>query len=64
MVSLQEQLLKAGLVDKKKVKQAGHDKTKQKRCSRVARARAPATSPQWRNRRPSAFGGRESVANV
>ncbi|HAK93380.1 MAG TPA: DUF2058 domain-containing protein, partial [Massilia timonae] len=29
MVSLQEQLLKAGLVDKKKVKQVNQDKSKQ-----------------------------------
>lgn len=31
MVSLQEQLLKAGLVDKKKVKQANHEKSRQKK---------------------------------
>jgi uncharacterized protein YaiL (DUF2058 family) len=34
MVSLQEQLLKAGLVDKNKVKQANHDKSKQKKVER------------------------------
>lgn len=34
MVSLQEQLLKAGLVDKKKVKQVNQDKTKQKKIER------------------------------
>ena len=34
MASLQEQFLKAGLVDKKKVKQANHDKTKQKKDER------------------------------
>ncbi|QYF94667.1 DUF2058 domain-containing protein [Massilia sp. PAMC28688] len=34
MVSLQEQLLKAGLVDKNKVKQANHDKIKQKKVER------------------------------
>lgn len=34
MVSLQEQLLKAGLVDKNKVKQANHDKVKQKKVER------------------------------
>ncbi|UGQ46942.1 DUF2058 domain-containing protein [Massilia endophytica] len=34
MVSLQDQLLKAGLIDKKKAKQAIHDKTKQKNDER------------------------------
>ena len=34
MVSLAEQLLKAGLVDKNKVKQAGQDKSKQKKVER------------------------------
>ena len=34
MASLQEQLLKAGMVDKNKVKQANHDKTKQKKVER------------------------------
>lgn len=34
MVSLQEQLLKAGLVDKNKVKQANQDKSKQKKVER------------------------------
>jgi len=34
MVSLQEQLLKAGLVDKKKVKLANQDKSKQKKIER------------------------------
>lgn len=34
MVSLQEQLLKAGLVDKNKVKQANHEKSRQKKVER------------------------------
>jgi len=34
MVSLQEQLLKAGLVDKKKAKQANHEKSNQKKVER------------------------------
>lgn len=34
MASLQEQFLKAGLVDKKKVKQTNHDKSKQKKDQR------------------------------
>ena len=34
MASLQDQFLKAGLVDKNKVKQANHDKTKQKKVER------------------------------
>lgn len=34
MVSLQEQLLKAGLVDKNKAKQINHDKNKQKKVER------------------------------
>lgn len=34
MISLQEQLLKAGLVDKNKVKQANQDKSKQKKVER------------------------------
>ncbi|KRB70676.1 DUF2058 domain-containing protein [Noviherbaspirillum sp. Root189] len=34
MVSLQEQLLKAGLVDKNKVKQANQEKSKQKKAER------------------------------
>ena len=34
MASLQEQLLKAGMVDKNKVKQANHDKSKQKKVER------------------------------
>lgn len=34
MASLQEQFLKAGLIDKKKVKQANHDKSKQKKDER------------------------------
>ena len=34
MASLQEQFLKAGLVDKNKAKQASHDKTKQKKTER------------------------------
>ena len=36
MVSLQEQLLKAGLVDKNKVKKANQDKSKQKKDERKA----------------------------
>ena len=34
MASLQDQFLKAGLVDKNKAKQANHDKTKQKKVER------------------------------
>ena len=34
MVSLQEQLMKAGLVDKKKVQKVNQDKTKQKKEER------------------------------
>ena len=34
MASLQEQFLKAGLIDKKKVKQANHEKTHQKKVER------------------------------
>ena len=34
MASLQEQFFKAGLVDKNKLKQASHDKTKQKKVER------------------------------
>ncbi|RYE99187.1 MAG: DUF2058 family protein, partial [Oxalobacteraceae bacterium] len=34
MVSLQEQLMKAGLVDKKKVKVANQEKTKQQKIDR------------------------------
>jgi uncharacterized protein YaiL (DUF2058 family) len=34
MASLQDQFLKAGLVDKNKVKQANHDKSKQKKVER------------------------------
>jgi len=34
MASLQEQFLKAGLVDKKKVKQANHEKSNQKKAER------------------------------
>ena len=34
MASLQEQFLKAGIVDKKKVKQANHEKAKQKKVER------------------------------
>jgi hypothetical protein len=36
MASLQEQFLKAGLVDKKKAKQANHDKSNQKKVERRA----------------------------
>ncbi|RTZ47684.1 DUF2058 domain-containing protein [Candidimonas sp. SYP-B2681] len=55
MVSLQEQLLKAGLVDKKKVKQAGHDKSKQTKVERrtgtqsVDEARLAALDTQQKN---------------
>ncbi len=55
MVSLQEQLLKAGLVDKKKVKQAGHDKSKQKKVElrtgkqSVDEARLAALDTQQKN---------------
>lgn len=55
MVSLQEQLLKAGLVDKRKVKQASHDKSKQKKVERqtgtqsVNEARLAALDAQRRN---------------
>jgi uncharacterized protein YaiL (DUF2058 family) len=55
MVSLQEQLLKAGLVDKNKVKQANQDKSKQKKAERrtgtqsVDEARLAALDTQRRN---------------
>src|SRR3546814_14456409 len=55
MVSLQEQLLKAGLVDKGKVKQAGHDKSKQKKVERqtgtqsIDEARLAALDTQRKN---------------
>lgn len=55
MVSLQEQFLKAGLVDKNKVKQANQDKTKQKKVERrtgtqsVDEARLAALETQRRN---------------
>ena len=55
MVSLQEQLLKAGLVDKKKVKQAGHDKSKQTKVERrtgtqsIDEARLAALDTQQKN---------------
>jgi hypothetical protein len=55
MVSLQEQLLKAGLVDKKKVKQVNQDKSKQKKIERrtgvesVNEAREAALEAQRRN---------------
>src|SRR3546814_12174323 len=55
MSSLHEQLLKAGLVDKKKVKQVGHDKSKQKKAERatgtqsVDEARLVALDAQHRN---------------
>ncbi|MES2758475.1 MAG: DUF2058 domain-containing protein [Pseudomonadota bacterium] len=55
MVSLQEQLLKAGLVDKNKVKQANHDKSKQKKVERrtgtqsVDEARVAALETQRKN---------------
>lgn len=55
MVSLQEQLLKAGLVDKKKVKQVNQDKSKQKKIERrtgvesVNEAREAALEAQRKN---------------
>lgn len=55
MVSLQEQLLKAGLVDKNKVKQANQDKSKQKKDERrtgtqsVDEARLAALETQRKN---------------
>jgi uncharacterized protein YaiL (DUF2058 family) len=55
MVSLQEQLLKAGLVDKNKVKQANQDKSKQKKVERrtgtqsVDEARLAALEVQRKN---------------
>ncbi len=55
MVSLQEQFLKAGLVDKNKAKQVQHDKTKQKKVERktgtqsVDEARLAALETQRKN---------------
>ena len=55
MVSLQEQFLKAGLVDKNKVKQANHEKNKQKKVERktgtasVDEARLAALETQRKN---------------
>lgn len=55
MVSLAEQLLKAGLVDKKKVKQVNQDKSKQKKIERrtgletVNEAREAALETQRKN---------------
>jgi uncharacterized protein YaiL (DUF2058 family) len=55
MVSLQEQFLKAGLVDKNKVKQANQDKSKQKKVERrtgtqsVDEARLAALETQRKN---------------
>ncbi|RJG11568.1 DUF2058 domain-containing protein [Massilia cavernae] len=55
MVSLQEQLLKAGLVDKNKVKQVNQDKSKQKKVERrtgtqtVDEARLAAIETQRKN---------------
>ena len=55
MASLQEQFLKAGLVDKKKVKQVNHDKSKQKKIERqtgtqsVDEARLAALETQRKN---------------
>jgi uncharacterized protein YaiL (DUF2058 family) len=55
MASLQEQFLKAGLVDKKKAKQANHDKSKQKKDERrtgtesVDEARLAALETQRKN---------------
>jgi hypothetical protein len=55
MASLQEQFLKAGLVDKNKAKQANHEKTKQKKVERrtgeqtVDEARLAALETQRKN---------------
>jgi len=55
MASLQEQFLKAGLIDQKKVKQVNHDKSKQKKVERqtgtqaVDEARLAALEIQRRN---------------
>ena len=55
MVSLQEQFLKAGLVDKNKVKQANHEKSRQKKVERrtgtasVDEARLAALETQRKN---------------
>ncbi len=55
MASLQEQFLKAGLIDHKKVKQANHDKSKQKKVERqtgtqiVDEARLAALETQRKN---------------
>lgn len=55
MVSLQEQLMKAGLADKKKAKQAHQDKSKQKKVARqtgtqsIDEARLAALETQHRN---------------
>lgn len=55
MVSLQEQLLKAGLIDKKKVKRVSHDKSKQRKVERqtgtqsVDEARLAALEAQQKN---------------
>lgn len=55
MASLQEQFLKAGLVDKKKAKQVNHDKSNQKKVERrsgtqsVDEARLAALETQRRN---------------
>ena len=55
MASLQEQFLKAGLVDKNKAKQANHDKIKQKKVERktgeqtVDEARVAALETQRKN---------------
>ena len=55
MVSLQEQFLKAGLVDKNKVKQANQEKSRQKKVERrtgassVDEARVAALETQRKN---------------
>ncbi|NYT61753.1 DUF2058 domain-containing protein [Alcaligenaceae bacterium] len=55
MVSLQEQLLKAGLVDQKKAKRANQDKSKQKKVERrtgtqsIAEAKLAALETQHKN---------------
>ena len=68
MVSLQEQFLKAGLVDKNKVKQANQEKSRQKKVERrtgstsVDEARLAALETQrthwpfFRDRRIDAYG--------
>jgi uncharacterized protein YaiL (DUF2058 family) len=71
MVSLQEQLLKAGLVDKNKVKRASQDKSKQKKVERrtgkqtVDEVRLAALDAQHKNleRTRELNAQRDAVAN-